>query len=293
MAHLKNRLIGSVVVLAMLAVVGCNQNVPGDGNGGDGGDDLAPKIPPQSTFVIELEDFEDANSNGDVGTNGMVDVGTNGAIERGNWLYAGGTTFVWNVILTVNLVVPVAAFVESFNHQPTLGADGIWRWQYDFRVFSINHSAELQGQINGATIDWNMFLTKEGEYTDYNWFSGQSNILGTSGTWSLNRDPSNPSPFIQIEWNHDEETGENDIRYTNVIPDSDDNGGYIFYGVNNETPYNAFYEIYPRPQDATTEMEWNRETKEGRVKDPAYYGDDEYRCWDDALIDTECPEDGA
>ncbi len=285
MTHSRKWIARLGVFACMFAGLGCVETMPpGDGGGDGGGNEEAPDIPPAETFVINFDDFTE-----DADTNGEPTVRTTGVLPRANWLYSGGTVLVWNTILTVNLVIPVASFVESFNHQPTLKAGGIWSWEYDFMANGNSFSAELQGQINGGVVDWNMFITKDGEYTDFNWFSGQSSLMGTDGTWSLNRNPNDPSSFIDIEWNRNEAAGEADIRYENVIPDSADNGDYIYYGVNMESPYNAFYEIFRTNQGKLTQIEWNRETKAGRVKDEQNFGDEEYYCWDEFLVDTECP----
>ncbi len=45
--------------------------------------------------------------------------------------------------------------------------------------------------------------TKEGEFTDVNWYSGVSDLSGTTGIWQLNRDPQNVTPFLDIAWSRD------------------------------------------------------------------------------------------
>ena len=65
----------------------------------------------------------------------------------------------------------------------------------------------------------------------------------------------------------------------------EENGGYINYGITNETPYNAFYDIYNKGQDNHTNIEWNRTTKEGRVKDAQHFLDAVWHLWDSNLDD--------
>lgn len=268
-----------VVVGLVLNGAGCMTTPPDNGGGNN---EEAPKIPPSSTFVIDFSDFEQ-NDGGD-----QV-VRTRGVLPFENWGYAAGSVLFWNTVVTVTLAVPVAAFVESFNHEPTLNSQGIWSWEYDVTVNGMNYSAELQGQINGANVNWNMFISKEGDFTDFNWFSGTSNILGSEGSWSLNNDPDDPTPFIDIVYNVNEAAGTGDIRYTNVIPGNADNGGYIFFGLSDDEPFDAAYEIFLPSQNQTTEIEWSRDNKNGRVKNAAHFGDNEYHCWDENLSDIECP----
>ncbi|NOX60246.1 MAG: hypothetical protein GXP29_15490 [Planctomycetes bacterium] len=266
-----------LIVALVFSSTGCQDPPPGGG----GNTEEAPKIPPASTFVIDFSDFEQEDE-------GPV-LRTRGVLARENWGFAATSAFIWNVILTVNLAVPVASFVESFNNEPTLGPDGVWSWNYSFTAVGVLHSAELQGQINGANITWNMFISKDGEFTDFNWFSGTSDLLGTQGSWTLNKDPDDPTPFIEITYNRDEAANTADIRYTNVIPDSADNGGFIFFAITTDEPFDANYQIFRKAADETTDIEWSRATKDGRVMDEARFGDTEYHCWDEALVDMDCP----
>jgi hypothetical protein len=211
-----------------------------------------------------------------------------GLFDHENWGFAATNVAVWNTIITIGLAVPVAAFLESFKHEPVQHPDGTWAWAYDVTVGGVGHSAELQAIAVDGDIHWTMLVSKDGAYTDFTWFTGVSNLPATEGTWTLNRSPEDLNPFIGIEWHRNplKETG--DITYTNIVPDGPENGGYISYGTTTGTPYDAFYDIYNKGLDNHTEIEWNRTTKEGRVKDPRHFGDDDWRCWDSDLIDVDC-----
>jgi hypothetical protein len=209
-------------------------------------------------------------------------------IPGGNWSWAAFHVGVWNVIITVGLAVPVTAFVESFNHIPEQQPDGSWVWSYEVTVGGIVHSAELHALAVGGDIEWNMYVSKEGFYADFNWFSGVSNLISTEGTWTLNRAPDDPSPFVGIEWHRDPATETGEIKYTNIVPDGPENGGYIHHGITDEA-FDAFYEIFNKGQSNVINIEWSRTTKDGRVKDPAHLGSENWHCWDSALQDIECP----
>lgn len=243
----------------------------------------APDIPPVETFVIDFGDF-------DAGVAKAQNQRTAQAVPGGNWLFAAGSVAVWNILLTVTLAVPVAAFVESFNHQPVLQDDGSFAWSYDVNVAGVMHSARLEARGAGANIEWSMFLTKDGEFSNVLWFTGESNLLGTAGTWTLNRDPDNLEPFIRIDWTRDPSSGTGDIRYTNIVPNGPENGGFIFAARTNDDPFDRSYQIFNAGDDRTTSIEWHHLNKDGRVMDEVQFGDSEYRCWDTALQDAECVE---
>lgn len=52
--------------------------------------------------------------------------------------------------------------------------------------------------------------------------------------------------------------------------------------------FNRFYDIFNIENDNLLEINWNETDKNGRVKDPIKYGDDEWHCWDQDLQDSEC-----
>jgi len=274
----------SVGVLFLVAVMygpgGCTMP-PGPSN------DEPPDIPPASTMVMDFSGFADEDTprvlpgDRDLRTAQVIE------IDNGNWRWAAIHVGVWSVLLTVGLAVPVAAFGESFKHQPEQMEDGTWIWSYDVVVSGITHSAELHALAVDGDIEWNMFITKDGFYESFNWFSGVSNLAGTSGTWTLNSSPDNPQPLLLIEWTRDAETDTGDIRYTNIVPDGAENGGYIFYG-GSDGDYDTFYEIYNAGADKLINIEWNLDTGDGRVKDPVHFGDDAWRCWTADQTDTDC-----
>jgi len=244
---------------------------------------MPPDIPPMGTFVIDFGDFQG-------GGGGANSARVAQSIPGGDWLFAAANVGIWNTILTITLAVPVAAFVESFNHEPTLQNDGSWAWSYDVLVGVMLYSARLEGRITGANVEWKMFLSKSGEFTDVLWFTGESNLVTTSGNWILNRDPDNLEPFIRIDWTVDADDEIGDVRYTNIVPDSQDNGAFIFAGSTTDAEFDVFYEIFNANANNTTFIEWNRDSKAGRVMDEGQYSDTEWHCWDEMLQNTECAE---
>jgi hypothetical protein len=256
-----------------------------------GGSDTPPDIPPSSTFVMEFGDFSAEGGTGK--TIDGVDPTSAQLIPTSNWLWSAGQVTAWNLVQVVTLAIPVGAYGEAFNHVPTFDSDtGAWIWSYDFVAAGVTHSAALHATTAGGNIEWDMFISKDGEYTDVNWYSGLSNLVGTSGTWRLNRDPQNVTPFIDIEWNRDPTTGAADIRYTNVVPDGPENGGYIFLEVLVDTENDRHYQIFNRGADNLIDIEWSAATKAGRVMDPAHFGDEAWHCWDGGLQNIDCVEPG-
>jgi hypothetical protein len=240
----------------------------------------APALPPQSSFVIDFSDFTSPGRAAAPAVQTTPAAGT-------YWTRSAAVVGVWNLILTATLAPPVAAFLASFSHQPVY-TEGAWTWSYSFAVLGVPHSARLEARFVSAGVQWDMYISKAGEYTDFHWFTGVSNVSGTAGTWALSMGPANPTAFIDIVWNRVPSEAY-DIRYTNVAAGTSEYGSYITYGVTGLTPYDAFYDLYGAQADNLTEIEWNRTTKEGRTRDPAYFLDSDWRCWASNLDNTTCP----
>jgi len=243
--------------------------------------DQAPTIPPQTSMIINFDEFPDTSSIG--GMDYQV-------VAKRNWSWAAGHIAVWNSVLTLTLAIPVAAFVEAFNHQPIKQSDGSWLWQYNITVQEALYTAKLNGKTVAEGVEWKMLLTKEGEYTDFEWFTGFSNLPASEGTWMLNKDPNSPSAFLSIEWKRNTQEETADVKYTLLSPALPQDGSYIFYGKTNEVPLNRFYQIFKAESNNVIDIKWSYESYFGRVKDSIYFEDTNWHCWDDRLDDTDCLE---
>ena len=263
-----------------------------------------PEIPPASTFIIDFGDFlsPKPSSSSFGGTEQSLqyvaftlknsDLFADNLYapdEQKNWGFAALNVGFWNSVLFIVLAIPVAAFVESFNHSPEQQPDYTWVWSYDVPVEDQLYTAELHGGFIDNGESWEMYVSKEGEYSDFQWYYGESNLPATEGFWILMKSPSDPTELLRINWHRDINDGSSDIKYTNIVPGGPENGGYILYEVTTETPYDRSYEIYNKGKDNTTNIEWNSSTMEGRVKDSRHFGDGDWHCWDFDHRDVECP----
>jgi len=239
----------------------------------------SPELPPVSSMVMDFSDFQEP---GACLTPALPE-------SRNNWGWAVVNVAVWNTVLTVTLATPVASFVEAFNHEPEPQNDGSWLWSYGFTAAGVEYTAELYGQVDLSGTYWDMYITKSGTYTDFHWYTGRSDLALAQGTWTLFQSPEAPVPCLGIEWHRNPADSTGDLRYTNIIPASADSSGFIFYGLTNDVPYNAFYDIYSPAQANTAEIEWNRDTQDGRIRDPHHFGDGNWYCWDSTLEDVVCP----
>jgi hypothetical protein len=243
----------------------------------------APEVPPQSTMLIDFSNFNLDSGAQAPGTELLQ------PLTQQNWWWAAWNAVFWKTIITVTLAIPVASFVESFNHEPELQEDGWWLWSYSVTVGVNVYTAELYGRFGGLGTRWEMYVSKAGDYTDFLWYKGEADILLTEGWWLLYESPQSPNEFLDIEWQRDPVTATGDIRYTVVKAGHVQEGGYIFYGTTTDTVHDAFYDIYDIAADNHLDVEWHQTDEYGRVRDPRHFGNDDWYCWDGNHDDTECP----
>jgi len=240
---------------------------------------VAPTLPPQSAFVMNFSDFSDASDT------------TKSALQADtylNWGYSFVNVAVWNTFLTVGLAIPVASYIEAFNHEAIYHPDtDDWTWSYNFNVGFVTYEAELTGALDGTMVDWEMRITQAGGFTDFLWYRGKSALDQSGGYWILAENPANPNDLLRIDWKKYAD-GTADIKYANIKFGDPENGSYIWYGTT-LTAFDRFYNIYRKPSNNHTNIEWSSTLKNGRVKDPLHFNDTQWHCWDNNLLDIVCP----
>jgi len=267
---MKKLLIYSVVIgfILSIGVVSCKKE----------NNDPAPDLPPESSFIMDFSGFSNPDDT----------LSSRGIATYQNWGHAYTNVVVWSTIIKVGLAVPVAAFYESFNHEAVYHPDeNNWTWSYNFTAVGVVHEAELTGFIVSDTVNWEMRITKDGQYNDFLWYTGKNSFDRSGGYWILNENPTNPNEMLRIDWTYDG-GGIGDIKYTNIIPGGAENGGYIYYGTQTGD-MTRFYDIYNKGLDNLTEIEWSHIDYHGHVKDPNKFGDSDWHCWDTTLQDVICP----
>lgn len=235
----------------------------------------APTLPPQESMLADFSDFKDGQRTLD---------------STATWGHAAFNVVVWDVILYLNLAVPTGAFAESFKHEAEWDRKSEhWIWSYSFNWVA-HYDAELHGWYDGDVIQWEMHVSQRSGFQDVIWFSGTSRIDRTGGSWTLNKDGNNPVTYIGINWNKPTASSEAiDITFTNILAGDPGNGNYIHAGVIEGDPeYDRFYTIANTSGGNTVEIKWHHLNQNGRVKNPAHFGDSDWHCWDEFHVDTTC-----
>ena len=259
-------------------------------------EDIAPELPPQGSFVLEIDDiWKDQVPEPAAMSPGMPEsMKALSALLGAFFVYAAASIFWWNTVLTAHLFIPSAAFLESFNHEAVWDRpSGTWNWTYDVDLPLATFSANLRAETSGDIVKWSMFISKSGGYTDFLWFTGESNVNNSSGWWTINKNPEGIKedefgiPYIDIEWNINTD-GTSDITYTNIEPESAENGNYITYGIVNDTDLDAYYDIYRKWEENEVNIKWNKELLYGRVLSMNHFQDPYWHCWNQLFKNIAC-----
>jgi hypothetical protein len=264
-----------VFVLSGSIFVGCKK---------DKGD--PPALPPTTSMIIDFSNFVSAKKSVTVG-----DIKSIEAVSNSNWVFAASLAVFWNTILTINLVVPVAAFKLAVDNKPVYLDNKKWQWSYSLNLVGATYKARLTGQIRTSDINWEMYVSKEGAgaFAEFLWFSGTCDLDVKSGQWILNNSQSFQEPMLQIDWTVSG-TDIGNIKYT-YIRELNDNrvtepfkGSYIEYGLTSNTLnayYNIhFYESIILKAFVNANIEWSTTNHNGHVKAYYHYQDNNWHSWD-------------
>jgi hypothetical protein len=257
--------------------------------------DTPPSLPPANSMSIDFSNFLVAQKSANI----EILSQNSPAATKTNWTAAVTTAGFWNLLLTVNLVVPVASFKKAIDNTPVYIENKTWEWKFSVNVIGATYNARLTGQIQTSNVDWEMFISKDGvgAFSEFMWFSGTSALDGKSGQWILNHSQVFPDPLLQIDWALTG-TDVGSIKYT-YIRDLKDNGttdlfknSYIEYGLSSAA-LNAFYNVHYNISTTTTDfkdvyIEWSTTNHNGHIKALHYFQDSNWHCWDGTGNDVTC-----
>jgi len=249
-----------------------------------------PVLPPKESMEIDFSNFVAGNKSADISLpKGDPDV---------NWNLVSGIADFWNKVIFTTLAVPVLSFRLAVDETPEYLDNKTWQWTYNTSYLTISYKARLTGQIRSSDVLWQMYISRTGVggFSEFLWFHGTSKLDGTGGQWILNYSPTDQVPVLQIDWTRTGTTMGN-ITYTYVkekLPGGEVanpfNSSFITYGRTTGI-LDAFYSIHFFYKTAFVDfnVEWNTTSKNGRVKSPEFFGNDQWHCWDIHYVDVNCP----
>ena len=240
-----------------------------------------PLLPPAESMKIDFSNFSSARKSLEI-------LPDQKGTSSSNWEYAATVAGIWKLILNTTLALPVTAFVVAANQTPVFISGKTWQWSYTVSYLNATYKARLTGLIGASDVQWKMYVSKEGGFSEFLWIEGTSKIDGSAGSWTLYEDPATGVAFLQIDWAKTTNIVGN-IKYTFLKPGSFKDS-YIQYGLTSNT-LNAFYTIhyYNGTRFSDVNVEWNTTTKNGHVKSTDYMPDGNWYCWDSNRVNIVCP----
>ena len=242
----------------------------------------APSIPPAELFTIPTQSFG-------IDENGKTSTTRN---DKSNWIHAGLSVLAWNSVVFVNTAVPIAAFGHSFEYDAEYIGDLTWQWKYEYETMpqngSIKYDVALTGQYlsDNDEVAWTMTVNESGSADQFVWFEGLVSKGNQSGSFTIYKDPQNPVPYVTIDYSRNTSTQDGTIRFTNVTPNVEGNGDYIEWRSSNGSEYDRAYDVLNK--NGMLEIESNHLNKNGRVRHPFHFNDDEWHCWDTSKNNIDC-----
>jgi len=241
-------------------------------------EDTLPELPPIDAMLMDFDEFIDNPSQ-------MPALKSMEGYENARFSFL--TVSFWSVLVNLPMIVPAAAYLESFNHTPVYLGDNSWQWSYSVTGVTDSYSARLvTKRISNDEFTAEMIVSKTGGFQDFKWFEGSIRYDRTHAEWTMYDSPINNVAWLDIEWNKDWELNTSNITYTIVQPGHEQEGSYITFGITEDSVYDAYYTISMSEKE--TMIKWNRTLSNGKVMDEVYFGDNLWHCWNELLLDADC-----
>lgn len=239
-----------------------------------------PQLPPIESMIMDFSDFAQNPST----TKGIT-------TDYNNFINAYVNVLFWTTVSGSAVIIPAVAYNEIVTNSGGANymGDNIWVWTRTFTHIAQSYTATLTAvRLNNDQFSMvmNIALT---EHPDQGmvWFDGVVRYDHTHAIWNFYRYDEGQIKMLEAEWNNDFETGVFDLKYTYVEPEQDETESYIIFGINPAEGYDAYYTI--SMSENTINIEWNSEFKAGRIKNPEYFGDSVWHCWNNTLENIDCP----
>lgn len=238
---------------------------------------ISPELPKSETFFIP--DIEYSTQT----------VKTGKSLKSGNALIASSDIQDWTTIFDSDLEVVALAYQEALSASSKSISNGRWLNSFEITPDFITYNVNLYSTKNSdQTIFWDMQFSVDNDFSDFSWLTGTQAADGNSGQWIIHKSPQDDTDFVQIDWILNPADNSVIVKYTNVEANSDEMGGYIFYGNNQDGDFNVFYDIYNKRVDNLIEIDYNNDFYNGRIRDFQTFQDSVWHCWDQNLTDVDC-----
>lgn len=235
--------------------------------------DEKPNLPPQESLFMDFSDFNERPD----------EKGT----TYNNFVYSFLNVAFWNTLGTVTLAPPAVAYVSILQQNARYLGDNSWEWVAYFTYNQTNYVGTLTTlRLDNETYSVELVVAPESNPdSEFKWVDGVVRYDLTSASYNIYINPGNPVKALEVDWVNEDNTSS--LTYTYTVPGETETGSSINYSVDPSLTYDASYTI--NLSGETIEIEWDRASKAGRVRNEDYFLDNEWHCWDSNLVDIDCP----
>ncbi|NQY66132.1 MAG: hypothetical protein HRT72_00185 [Flavobacteriales bacterium] len=233
-----------------------------------------PSLPTEGSFVLNMDNFSDITKS----------IEPKSKIAT---IAAGLTVLVWNTIMNVTLVVPVAAFKEAFNHEGKwdVDKDG-YVWTYDVVSGSNTYACELVGSVaDASSTNWEMYVSKSDGFQNVLWYEGTVANDHSSASWKMNKDGDDPTAYLEIGYSKTDENNAT-LKYK-IVESTDYENSYIEYTISDDEMYDRNYDVYSSKEDVYVDIVWHSTEKYGSYTNSNSNEGNTF-CWNELGEDTDC-----
>lgn len=262
------RLLPALLLLAPLALVGCDEAAPGDPSDG-----TPPPVIAPSAFAFDSS---------------LVAGGQNarGAFGQ-NWLNAYTRVVIVSGAVGVHLFTPALVTAAAVQADPYV-EDGTWIWENTMTINTSEVTFRLEGTPDGTEIAWRMLISSDDlnseSYDAFELYDATTTLDGKSGTWRLYyKIDGVRTEVLDAEF---DVTSEAVREITFIVPETipDAGSSTVHYAADGDA---RLFDWHQEPEDFDHLIEWDEETKAGSITATNYLDGERY-CWDENLEDVAC-----
>lgn len=271
-----------ILLFAVLGMLFTLQSCTQEGSDDNPDNLVAPTVPSATLFTIPTQSFGISDDKEESSTRN----------DKSNWIHAGVNVLVWNTVVFANTAIPIAAFGKSFDSDEEYLGNLTWEWKYVYQSPPADGSKEYDVSLTGKYISnneevaWTMTVAEAGSSERFVWYEGVVSTDHTAATFTVNKDPQNPKPYMQISSTRKLDTNDASIKFSNILANDPGNGDYIEWRTNNGSEYDRAYDVFTN--NSLLEIESNEASKIGRVKHQSHFNDNAWHCWDANQFNIDC-----
>jgi len=205
--------------------------------------------------------------------------------EDNNFSFASEKVLGWRGFLEDTISIQKEIIKNTEQYSFAYQKDNTWLSAFSFNLNDVNYSAKFFGITDVDTVLYKGFVSYD-TISDLMLLDGKVNSNAKVGSWVFNEgvvvDYEYKSvKILSINWNFLENKH---IKFT-INQAGSKNLDYFYYVDSVDTEYNAYIDVYSKGNENHTIVQWNKATKQGRVKDMLRFDNENWHYWDSNLQD--------